>query len=761
MSWGEPRCLLLLWLLPALAALLWFAARRRSARLEQFYGAEMRARLQPAPSAERGALRAGALLLGLGCLIAAAARPRFGVYFEDVPVRGADLVVCLDVSRSMLAGDVAPNRLERAKSGVLDLLAETAGDRVGLVAFAGRPVTACPLTTDQGFFRLALAGCEPGLAPRGGSLIGDAVRRALELLPRDAGRDQAIVLITDGEDQESAPLEAAAEAAERGVKIFAVGIGDAREGARIPATTAAGENVYLKHEGQEVWSRMDEALLQEMALRTGGAYVPAATRSVDLGTLYRERLRALHRGAAGAERRERQHERYQWFAGAGLLLLALWQLIPSRPKSMLWALALLPQEAALDPAALVREGVAHYQRGAYPEAAGAFRAAAEAAPDDPRVAFNRGLAELALQEFPAARAALLRAATAPDPRLALDARYNLGVLAATEARSVLGDAPEALEPQRRPEVLESLAAAGRAFQECLRLDPARADARYNLELVRRIQHELPAAWRLRDLAAGREGKDALAYLTQLQDWQERLRDQAFVIGSAAASPLVNERWRSLAGEQRELSGELQPLLDKLAETLAQAGLSAEQAQAAAEAWEGMAGAARQAMAVAAEGLQALDAAAAHGAQARAAAELERLYRSLAPFEALLQRGIAVEKELVSASETAATEEPGEPERLLERQRNVGVWCQLLALQARQRLEAAPPPAAAAPDVPEDPAAADPSAVYRKALELAPQAEAACAAAAAALETRDFAAALAHQRRALELLEQIAAAMPQQ
>ena len=267
------------------------------------------------------------MMLAVACLIVASARPRFGVFFEDVSEKGVDLFVLLDVSRSMLAEDVAPNRLERAKSDILDLLQKLDGDRVGLIAFAGAPVELVPLTTDQGFFRMVLKDVDPDSAPRGGSLIGDAIRKAMESMEERRDRDQVIVLITDGEDHDSFPSEAAKQAAERNIRIISVGLGDTGEGARIPRRNEDGSLAFVRHEGQEVWSKMDERLLKELALTTSGAYVPAQTRAYDLGRIYDEHLSKLTRGEIQAEKRKRYREQFQLFGGIGLGLLLIEMLI--------------------------------------------------------------------------------------------------------------------------------------------------------------------------------------------------------------------------------------------------------------------------------------------------------------------------------------------------------------------------------------------------------------------------------------------------
>lgn len=328
MIWETPTLLFALWLVPIVGAAFIYAQRKQLATAMRFANSAMVARLMPAFRSGRVWLKAVVMMLAVACLIVAAARPRFGVFFEDVSGRGVDLFVLLDVSRSMLAEDVAPNRLDRAKSDILDLLQKLKGDRVGLIAFAGAPVELVPLTTDQGFFRMVLDGVDTDSAPRGGSLIGDAIRKAMESMEERRDRDQVIVLITDGEDHDSFPEEAAKQAAERNIRIITVGIGDTGEGARIPRRNEDGSLTYVKYQGQEVWSKMDERLLKEMALTTNGAYVPAKTRAYDLGRIYDEHLAKLNRGEIQAEKRKRYREQFQLFGGIGVMLLLVEMLIP-------------------------------------------------------------------------------------------------------------------------------------------------------------------------------------------------------------------------------------------------------------------------------------------------------------------------------------------------------------------------------------------------------------------------------------------------
>ena len=328
MFFDHPSILLLLWLLPLLAGILIHAERKRLAAAGKFAAASMCQRLMPPRLKARPWIKGVLLLLALAAIIAAAARPRFGVYFEKAVQRGVDCFICLDVSRSMLAEDVAPNRLQRAKSDIRDLLQKLAGDRVGLIVFAGKPVIKVPLTTDDGFFFATLDEVNTHSAPRGGTYIGDAIRKALEAMPARADQDQIIVLITDGEDQESYPVEAAKQAAERGVKIFTLGLGDSTEGARIPIRDEHGALTYLKDENKEHWSKANQDLLKQIALATGGANIPAGTKTYDLGQIYEDYLANLTRGREEKLKQKRYRDQYQIFLGLGIALLALQRMIP-------------------------------------------------------------------------------------------------------------------------------------------------------------------------------------------------------------------------------------------------------------------------------------------------------------------------------------------------------------------------------------------------------------------------------------------------
>lgn len=325
--------LYLLWLVPVLLGLYCYAFARRRQALAVFLNPALLPRVLSRVSRVRQWVKALCLLGAVGCLVLALMQPQWGTQRHDMPQRGRDLMILLDVSRSMLAEDVVPNRLERARLDIKDLVQavqQEGGYRLGLVAFAGRASLQCPLTHDYAFFLQRLNAVGPDTVTRGGTRIGDAIRRALEGFATLAHNAKDIILLTDGEDHDSLPLEAAQAAAQQHVTLYTIGIGDASTGARIPLQDARGQRTYVHYEGEEVRSRMRADLLLEMARLTGGAYIPAGTRPIELDRLYREAIAPKARRDLEVTLRERLVHRYQWFVGAAVLLLVLEMLIGER-----------------------------------------------------------------------------------------------------------------------------------------------------------------------------------------------------------------------------------------------------------------------------------------------------------------------------------------------------------------------------------------------------------------------------------------------
>ncbi len=302
--------------------------RRRAAT--RFADAALVARIAPGLSLSRGIWRA-VLLGGAACCLGVALMdPRAAEQTEEVTRRGADVMFVVDVSRSMLAEDASPNRLERARTFISDAIDAMGGDRAGLIDFAGVAAVRAPLTLNYDALKAAVDGLEPKDSRRGGSMLGDAIRLAAESFPTDdAGH--AIVILSDGEDMGSDPLDAAKEAAERGVRIITVGIGDPREGARIPVGDGPNRR-FLVHDGEEVWSRMDAATLRDVADATGGLYVPAATAQVELGEILTRTLSDLERTEGDSSVARTTAPLFQWPAGLALALLVIESMVSARAR---------------------------------------------------------------------------------------------------------------------------------------------------------------------------------------------------------------------------------------------------------------------------------------------------------------------------------------------------------------------------------------------------------------------------------------------
>ncbi len=325
--------LALLWLIPVLLALYVYAFGRKRQALAVFMEHALTSRLLPHVSRARQWLKALCLIGAVACCVLALMQPQWGKRWQDVPRRGRDLMILLDVSRSMLAEDIAPNRLQRAKIDIKDLvqvLHREGGHRLGLVAFAGRASLQCPLTLDYAFFLQKLNEVGPQTVGRGGTLIGDAIRQALHGFGTLEHNYKDIILITDGEDHKSFPLEAAQAAADRQVSIYTVGLGDTTAGTRIPIPNAQGVRTYVRYQGQDVRSRMQENLLLDIAQHTGGAYVPAGTRSIELDRIYADHIAPKARRHIDIAARERFVHRYQWFVLTALFLLVMEMLMQDR-----------------------------------------------------------------------------------------------------------------------------------------------------------------------------------------------------------------------------------------------------------------------------------------------------------------------------------------------------------------------------------------------------------------------------------------------
>ena len=323
----HPEAFLLLWLLLPLAAALYLAGRARRRDIHRFRAA--REESQPVLSARP--LQAVLTVAGLTLLVIGIARPGWESSPTTVERRGRDVVFVVDTSRSMLAEDLAPNRLQRAKLAILDAVEVLDGDRVALVAYAGSAVVKSPLTFDYGFFRMAVQQLSVTSVSRGGSLLGDALRTVHDdVLDNQVREFKDVLLITDGGDHDSFPVEAAEALGQGGARILAIGLGDDTTGQPIPDLQQPGSGAaYVEHDGEIVLSALDADLLRAVAGATpAGRYVHWATGNLDLGRLYREMIAAAPGRLLEADAIELISERFQIFLALALLSFAVATVLP-------------------------------------------------------------------------------------------------------------------------------------------------------------------------------------------------------------------------------------------------------------------------------------------------------------------------------------------------------------------------------------------------------------------------------------------------
>jgi Ca-activated chloride channel family protein len=489
----------LLWLLlvvpPALALFFWWGERVRQKLLTQFIESRLLASLTVGLSLTRRKIRYALALLAVALLIVTIARPQHGFDLQQVEQRGLDIVVAVDTSKSMLATDIAPNRLERAKLAALSLMQDAKSDRLGLVAFAGDAFLECPLTVDNTAFQQSVQALNVNSLPRGGTDLAAAINTALTAF-KEADHYKTLVLLTDGEDNvnEAAALEAAQNAAKAGLKIFTVGIGTAA-GDLIRVTDANGNSDYVRDaQGNVVKSHLDEPLLDQIAKATGGFYLPLSGADT-MDVLYARGLALLPKFESQEKLIRRYHEQFQWPLAAAILLLAAEVLLPERKRErqtqsapaisksdmakvagLAIAVCLLPHSLFASPAAALRD----YRAGNYTNALAEYERLAEIHTNDLRLVFDAGAAAYRATNFDAALRDFKSATLSPDLRLQQQAFYNLGN---TQYR--LGEQKFEPDSAGLNAMLETWTQAAQSYAHAVQLNTNDLDAAYNLAFVKR------------------------------------------------------------------------------------------------------------------------------------------------------------------------------------------------------------------------------------------------------------------------------------
>lgn len=322
MKFAQPEYLHLLWLALVLYYFFKWAGLRKQKLASQFASWPLLQKLVPKRTLTHHRFRALLWVAAWILFSFALAQPRWGFHWDQIHQRGADVIVAFDVSTSMLATDIKPNRLERAKRKVTDLIHMLDGDRIGLVAFAGTSFVQCPLTLDYDAAEIFLSALDVDLIPVQGTALGHAIRTSINAFSKKEKKSKALILITDGEDHSGLALTAAREAREDGVKVFVIGIGS-QDAVPIP-DPASGGGFKKDSKGNVVMSRLNEALLQNIADETGGSFVRSVTGDMDLEKIYQEDIKSrVERKDLKSNRRRRWQEQFQWFIALGLVLLVV------------------------------------------------------------------------------------------------------------------------------------------------------------------------------------------------------------------------------------------------------------------------------------------------------------------------------------------------------------------------------------------------------------------------------------------------------
>jgi Ca-activated chloride channel family protein len=443
--------------------------RRRDADLAKLVHPRFRQRLTEGFSPRLRNLKRGLWLLAILLLFTAIARPRMGHEWREVKRKGIDILFAVDTSRSMLAEDLTPNRLERARLGIIDFVERLEGDRVGLIPFAGSAFALCPLTLDYEAFNESLNAIDTDLIPRQGTDLASAIKEAERLFDETGNNFRVLVLITDGEDLEGSVIDAAKAAAKKGMSIHTVGVGSP-DGATIPIRYANGRTDVMRDQsGQVVKTALDEATLKKIAEATEGLYVPLGRGAEGLDTIYQERLRLVPKSELNQRLERIPLERYEWPLGAAIALLLFEFLISDGRR---------PKKARPLPSAARRVKIG-------PQAAMIALLSiilADVSSADPRVIYNEGTKAYTEGDFTKAAESLRASLRTQDLSLQQRSYYNLGNTLYRTGQGTLEKDPKA--------TIKTWEESIKAYQDALSLDADDGDAAFNLALVEKKLEEL-------------------------------------------------------------------------------------------------------------------------------------------------------------------------------------------------------------------------------------------------------------------------------
>ncbi len=474
MHWANPNWFNGFWLVLLLVLFLFWREGRRKRELEKFVSAPLWGELVNADYFRRR-LKWAFLLAAVLFLVLALARPQKKGDLVKVERKGIDLIVALDTSSSMRAQDFKPDRFAKAKREISSLISRLKGDRIGIVVFSGVSFLQCPLTLDYRAAKLFTEAMEVDMLPRPGTAIGDAIRTAIRAFDHKGQQKKVVVLITDGEDHGSRPIEAAEQAQAMGVKIFCIGIGKP-EGEPIPILDSKGRAAGYKkdEEGNVILSRLGDQTLREIALKTGGSYYRATTGELELERIYQE-IEGLEKGKFEEDYVTKYEDRFFYLLWIAFLLLCVEMMIGEKRKENIPLLFLTMISCFLiawKPPVEHRnaKGNELYKKQNYEEALKVYQDAQSDAPQKPELNYNVGNALYQQKRYDPAKGSYQESVLASDSKLRANAYYNLGSV-----------------QFRKGDLQDSL----RLFEKALELNPKDKDTRYNIELIKKLLEKQP------------------------------------------------------------------------------------------------------------------------------------------------------------------------------------------------------------------------------------------------------------------------------
>ncbi len=472
--------------------------RRRQSTLTRFAAPHLLSQLTRHISLSRRRIKTLLFILAIFCCCIALARPQYGFSWIEIRHKGIDILFALDTSKSMQARDIKPNRLERARFAIMDFVSQLGGDRIGLLPFAGSTFLACPLTLDYSAFEQTLAAINTETIPQAGTNLAVVITEAERILTASSNH-KILILLTDGENLQGEALDAAKDAAAKGMKIYSVAVGT-REGELIPADKGG----FIKDSaGRFITSRLDEKTLDAIAEITGGISVPLGDRGQGLETIYRQKLGLIPREELGERRQKVPIERYAWPLSLAILLLSVEFLlmerkytgipVPAFIKALrqrfmknrhvgLSLLAFLLVSAATVQPILASPAEKSFANGDYQKAAELYRLDLQNKPNDPRRNYNFGTTAYKNNLFDEAISSFAKALKTSDLDLQQKAYYN-------KANSHYKKGVEAGEANTQETIAEWQNAVD-AYSAALKLKSDDADARHNLDFVEKKLEEL-------------------------------------------------------------------------------------------------------------------------------------------------------------------------------------------------------------------------------------------------------------------------------